>query len=73
LAAFGEHFAKSGRVPAQFHRYLIEAEDSRKVGDYDMMSKLTMEDAREQINRAEKFLDLSACLKDPPQTIKPNQ
>ena len=26
IAAFGQHFAKTGRVPLEYHRYLIELE-----------------------------------------------
>jgi uncharacterized protein (UPF0332 family) len=36
VAAFGERFAKTELVPAQFHRYLLDGEDSRHVGDYDI-------------------------------------
>jgi uncharacterized protein len=41
IAAFGQHFAKTGRVPAEYHRYLIESEQLRNVGDYDVQSGLT--------------------------------
>lgn len=57
IAKFGEHFAKSGKAPAEYHRYLIEASDSRNVGDYDIGPGLTNEQAAEQIARAETFLD----------------
>jgi len=29
IAAFGQQFARTGRVPVEFHRYLIAAEQSR--------------------------------------------
>lgn len=58
IAAFGRIFTKSGRVPPEFHRYLIEGEGSRNVGDYDTGSNLGDAEAREQIARAEKFLGL---------------
>ena len=35
IAAFGQHFVKTGKVPQEFHRFLIEGEDSRNIGDYD--------------------------------------
>ncbi|MFN0085142.1 MAG: HEPN domain-containing protein [Blastocatellia bacterium] len=59
IAAFGQHFAKTGRVPAEYHRYLIESEQRRNVGDYDVQSALTEEDANEQLTRAEEFLKLA--------------
>lgn len=54
IAAFGQHFVKTGRVPHEFHRYLIEGEDSRNVGDYDINQGLSSEDALEQIKHADK-------------------
>jgi uncharacterized protein len=58
IAAFGQHFVKTGRVPHEFHRYLIEGEDSRNVGDYDIVSGLNKEEALEQIEHADMFLKL---------------
>ena len=62
LAAFGQHFAKTGKVPVEFHRFLIEAEDSRNAGDYAYGSSLSSADAQLQIERAEKFLELASRL-----------
>ncbi|MDA8089632.1 MAG: HEPN domain-containing protein [Nitrospiraceae bacterium] len=59
IAAFGQHFVKTGRVPQEFHRYLIEGEDSRNVGDYDTGSGLGKEEALEQIEHAARFLELA--------------
>lgn len=57
IAAFGKHFVKTGRAPAHFHRYLIDAQDSRLIGDYDPMPILTNRKATQQIERAEQFLE----------------
>ncbi|MFN8457340.1 MAG: HEPN domain-containing protein [Anaerolineae bacterium] len=59
IAMFGQHFAKTGRVPVEFHRYLIEGQDSRNVGDYDIGPGLTQTQAYKQITRAEQFLELA--------------
>ena len=59
IAAFGRYFAKTGLVPVEFHRYLIEGQDSRNVGDYDAGPGLTHYQAAEQIARAEQFLQLA--------------
>ena len=56
IAAFGEHFAKTKRLAPEFHRYLIEAHDSRNVGDYDIGPSLNANEAAEVIARAERFL-----------------
>jgi uncharacterized protein (UPF0332 family) len=59
IAAFGQYFAKTGRVPVEYHRYLIENEQRRNVGDYDVQSGLTESDATEQLTRAEEFLNIA--------------
>lgn len=46
----------------QFHRYLIDAEEIRKRGDYHVEHGLTAEQAAEQIARAQKFLELAENL-----------
>lgn len=60
IAAFGRRFARPGVVPAEFHRYLIDGQDMRTVGDYGTGPGLTEALAAEQISRAERFLDLAA-------------
>ena len=55
IAAFGQHFASTGRVPLEFHRLLLKAQELRLEGDYDPRSDVTAEEAREQIHRAERF------------------
>ena len=66
IAAFGQHFVKTGRVPQEFHRYLIEGEDSRNVGDYDISHGLSKEEAVKQLEHAESFLRLAKGLMDNP-------
>jgi uncharacterized protein (UPF0332 family) len=56
IAAFGQQFAKTGDVPVEFHRYLIEGQDSRNIGDYDLAVRLGRDEAEQQIKRAEEFL-----------------
>ena len=49
IAAFGERFAKTGRVPVALHRQLIQAEQVRLQGDYqaqDAVSPLVPLSAR---------------------------
>lgn len=59
ISAFGQHFANVGKVPSETHRFLIEAFDIRNSGDYGPTSAISSEVAKEQINRAEKFLELA--------------
>jgi len=56
--AFGERFARTGRVPREFHRYLVRGMEVRHQADYDTVP-VSEEEAAEQIARAEKFLALA--------------
>lgn len=57
IAAFGQHFARTGRVPVEFHRHLIEAAEERNISDYDLEPNLTLADAEKQVFRAEQFIN----------------
>jgi len=59
IAAFGQHFARTNRVPTEFHRHLIEAAEQRNTSDYDLEPNLTLADAERQIARAEKFITVA--------------
>ncbi|MGB7709966.1 MAG: HEPN domain-containing protein [Microcoleus sp.] len=62
LSAFGRDFARTGRVPVEFHRYLIDAQDLRNQGDYDIDSAITEAEANELICHAQQFLELAERL-----------
>ncbi|GAB4232885.1 MAG: hypothetical protein Kow00121_60990 [Elainellaceae cyanobacterium] len=59
ISAFGQHFACTGDVSVEFHRYLINAQNMRVRGDYDVDANLTQADAVEEITWAEQFLELA--------------
>jgi uncharacterized protein (UPF0332 family) len=65
IAAFGQHFARTGKVPVEFHRYLLAAQDLRHSGDYGPPHAVTLDQAREQITHAEAFLSLAYRLIGP--------
>lgn len=65
ISAFGQRFAKTGIVPEEFHRYLIDGQDSRIVADYDIGPGLSHDQAAEQIARAQQFLELAERLIGP--------
>ena len=44
IAAFGEHFTKTGIVPPEFHRYLIRGMQVRHAGDYGKARSVTPEE-----------------------------
>lgn len=58
IAAFGQHFAKSGAVPAHFHRYLIRGIEVRHSADYGGRGEVLPEESAEQLRRAAEFLEL---------------
>jgi len=64
ISAFGREFVRSGKVPADYHRYLIEAQGLRHLGDYSPRSSVSREEALEQIERAEQFLNLAETMMD---------
>jgi uncharacterized protein (UPF0332 family) len=57
IAAFGQHFAMTGLVPKEYHRYLIHAFDERNVADYETEQDLTAEDYAEKRDHAIKLLE----------------
>ncbi|MEX0267843.1 HEPN domain-containing protein [Leptolyngbyaceae cyanobacterium UHCC 1019] len=59
ISAFGREFAKPQRVPPDFHRFLIEAQELRTTGDYGQLNAVTTDQAAEQIDRATQFLVLA--------------
>jgi uncharacterized protein (UPF0332 family) len=59
IAAFGVHYAKTGIVPSEYHRFLMEALSLRHSGDYGQRESVTLEQAQEQIRRAERFLKIA--------------
>ncbi|HXX24735.1 MAG TPA: HEPN domain-containing protein [Terriglobia bacterium] len=58
-AAFGEHFVRTGIVPAELHRVLIHGMEVRLTGDYDSTKEVTTEEAAEQIANAEQFMKVA--------------
>lgn len=56
-AAFGQHFARTGLLAPELHRWLLEAFSKRLNGDYGVSIELTTEEVEETIGKAERFLD----------------
>ncbi len=53
ISAFSREWVKTGRMPAEYYRYLVEAGDSRRT---NMKSTVSPEFAEEAVRHAEKFL-----------------
>ena len=64
IAAFGKEFARTGRVPVEFHRFLIKAQEARMDADYGG-PRVDLQQAGELIENAERFLALAEQLIGP--------
>lgn len=62
IAAFGREFVNKGKVPAMYHKYLIEAQGLRHLGDYGPRLSVSRDESLEQIERAEQFLGLAESM-----------
>ena len=56
-AAFGEHFVKASELHPRFHRYLLEAFETRLEADYGIDMVLGESAVSEIIKRAKEFLE----------------
>lgn len=65
ISAFGREFARAGKVPAEFHRLLLEAQELRNDADYGPRGGVALDEAREALRRAEAFVDLAERLIGP--------
>jgi len=59
IAAFGQQFARTGKVPEELHKFLIAAEKARREADYVVSRRVPPEDAEQQIASAERFLTVT--------------
>ncbi|MEM6434648.1 MAG: HEPN domain-containing protein [Cyanobacteria bacterium P01_D01_bin.115] len=57
ISAFGQTFAKAGKLPSEFHRQLIDAQAQRTRADYDPNPELSEEDAETLIMHGQAFLE----------------
>lgn len=55
ISAFGQHFVKTGLLPAELHAYFREAFDKRTKGDY-AVEEVEIEDAKRIIMHGDRFL-----------------
>lgn len=55
-ALFGEHFVKSGRIDAKFHRFLLDAFDRRLHADYSFETAITEAEVITMIAETREFM-----------------
>jgi uncharacterized protein (UPF0332 family) len=59
ISAFGRYLAHAGKVPMEFHRYLIDAQAMRTLADYDTNSIASQEDVEEILDQAQALLAIA--------------
>jgi uncharacterized protein (UPF0332 family) len=59
ISAFGQQFARTGRVPLEFHRNLITAEQIRLQGDYQSQGSVSFTQAQALIDQSAEFIALA--------------
>ncbi len=57
LSLFNQHIVKTSLFPMEFSKFLREAKDIREDADYGDFVKITQEDAKTQIDNAERFVE----------------
>lgn len=60
IAAFGKEFAKSKELDPKFHRYLMDAQDFRNLGDYGVGPQVTSEQSQNILRWTSEFLSSAA-------------
>ena len=56
IAAFGQHFVKTGILPAEMHQWLRDAFDKRQTADYEALPVLSEADIAMMEQQALQFL-----------------
>jgi uncharacterized protein (UPF0332 family) len=56
ISKFGELFAKTGRMDSRLHRYFIDAQQTRLVGDYRPLIEVPPRQAEIAIAHAKEFV-----------------
>jgi uncharacterized protein (UPF0332 family) len=59
ISAFGRYLAHAGKVPMEFHRYLIDAQAQCTLADYDPNSISSQEDVEEILDQAQALLAIA--------------
>ena len=57
IGAYGKQFSKTKLLDQKFHRWLIEAFDTRLIGDYHVDTQIDVDGVVEMINHAREFLE----------------
>ena len=56
IAAFGEHFIKSGLLAKEMHHWLHRSFEKHQISDYEFMSGISETDVTDLQEKAEEFM-----------------
>jgi uncharacterized protein (UPF0332 family) len=56
ISAFAQHFVKTGLLPQEFHRWILDAFKMRQVSDYQFVAPPDSEAIQDLATKAEQFL-----------------
>jgi len=56
IAAFGKEFARSKTLDPKFHRYLVDAQDFRNLGDYGVGPQVSTSQSQDILHWTQEFL-----------------
>jgi len=59
IANFGNNFVKTGKVPIQFHRYLLDGQSLRNIADYDTTTIISKDEATTEIEHTQEFINFA--------------
>jgi uncharacterized protein (UPF0332 family) len=62
ISAFGREFAKTGRMDPKYHRWLIDAQDLRNIGDYGVGRQVPKEYTETVCDWAVQFVNAAEVL-----------
>ncbi len=62
VAAFGQHFANTGRLPKHLHLALVAAFRDRQLADYNPSWEPAREDVEARLAQAEEFVAAIASM-----------
>ena len=52
-------YIKTKRLPVEYHRYLIDAQEQRTDADYSLTPNITSKKAQDIIEKAQRMLDFA--------------
>lgn len=74
IAAFNQHFIKTGVFPKEFSTYIARLFRQRQIGDYEMELTIDQDDALQDVQIAEAVVNAiySHLAEDSPETSEPS-